>query len=140
VNSPVVDWEHDVSVFSMHKDFVFGKKLDCRLEIVNCVFSVESYSEIVEAIARDVYSVEGDVKVSETEYEVFTTFKFDGVEHEQTHILEELSPNSVAHLTVFSKVDESHMESLRRYIKSLVARTEVSKATQNLDLLSFSLV
>ncbi len=140
LNPPVVDWSHDISEFSMQKDFVFGGKLECRLEVINCELSVENYSEIVEAIARDVFSVEGEVNVSDTEYEVVTTFKFDGVSHEQTHILVDLSTNSVGHLTVFSKVDESQSESLRSYVTSLVARTEVSGETQNLDLLSFRLV
>jgi hypothetical protein len=140
MNSPVVSWAEDVSTFSMQKDFVFGEDLNCCLELLYSALTPESYSEIVEAIARDVYNVDGEVFVSETEYEVFTRFKFDGVEHNQSHIFVELTSTSVAHLTVFSKILEKDGEGLRNFLKSLVARSKVSNETRNLDMLSYALI
>ena len=140
LNSPVVTWSEDISDFSMQKDFVFGKKLDCCLELLHCPLTPENYFEIVEAIARNVFNVEGEVNVSEAEYEVFTSFKFDGVEHNQIHIFVELTSTSTAHLTVFSKSLENHGDSLRSFLKSLVAKPMILSDTKNFDMLSFALI
>ena len=140
MNPPVVNWCEDPSEISAQKDFIFGENLDCRLELRYGGLTVESYSEIVESIARDVYNVDGEVNVAEEEYEVLTSFKFDGVEHNQTHIFVELSSNSVAHLTVFSRILENDGDSLRTFLKSLAANSKISNETKNLDMLSFALI
>ena len=140
LDPPVVNWTSDSTEFTVQKDFVFGVDLTCCIEVINCSFSLENYSEIVEAIAREVFELDGEVNISESGDEVLTSFEFEGAMKTQTHLFLELSPNSVAHLTVFSKVLESQGESLKRYLKSLEIQTKVLDESQNLDLLSFSLV
>jgi hypothetical protein len=140
LNSPVVTWSDDVSDFSMQKDFVFGGMLNCCLELLYCSLNSENYSEIVETIARDVFNVDGEVNVSEAEYEVVTSFKFGGVEHNQTHIFAELTTTTVAHLTVFSNILETDGELLRTFLNSLITKAKVLDDTRSLDMLSFALI
>lgn len=138
INPPVVDWANEDSELSLQKDFIFAGDLKCCLEVVHCDLSIANFSELVESVARDVYNVEGELSISDTADEIFTKFKFDGVNHEQTHIFVELDPKSVAHLTVFSRINATQADSLREFVNSLIVKTSILPDTKNLDSLTFS--
>ena len=139
INPPVVDWANEDSEPSLQKDFIFAGDLKCCLEVVHCDLSIANFSELVESIARDVYNVEGEVSISDTADEIFTKFIFDGVIHEQTHIFVEIDAKSVAHLTVFSRINALQADSLREFANSLIVKTNILPETKNLDSLTFSI-
>ena len=137
---PLANWSSEVSEFTLQKEFTFAGSLTCFLEIVSSVSAEVTYQEIIESVARDVYNLDGEVKVSATGNELFAYFTFNGIKYEQTHLFVEISKKSLAHLTVHSKISNVEIEKLSQYIETLKIDMKYSSDTQDFDLLSFKLI